>query len=173
MKVFKIILDIIMFLVTFALIEMDITGNLIHEILGITIAVLAIIHVILNWKWFKNVSKNLKKVNKKSKIMWLTDILICLSYLITIVFGILISNEIFTFKLGSNSIIVITHLITGRLSLIFMLIHVGLHLDRMFKNEILKTVVYILYPIFTVGMTVYLIYALTHSFQWVSLFGRF
>ncbi len=168
MKVFKIILDIIMFLVTFALIEMDITGNLIHEILGITIAVLAIIHVILNWKWFKNVSKNLKKVNKKSKIMWLTDILICLSYLITIVFGILISNEIFTFKLGSNSIIVITHLITGRLSLIFMLIHVGLHLDRMFKNEILKTVVYILYPI-----TVYLIYALTHSFQWVSLFGGF
>ncbi len=68
MKVFKIILDIIMFLVTFALIEMDITGNLIHEILGITIAVLAIIHVILNWKWFKNVSKNLKKVNKKYKI---------------------------------------------------------------------------------------------------------
>ena len=67
MKVFKIIIDILLLIDTFVLVNIEITGNLIHEILGITMAILLLIHIVTNWNWIKSVTKNLKKVNKKNK----------------------------------------------------------------------------------------------------------
>lgn len=91
-------------------------GNLNHEILGIILEILIIIHLILNFKWIKQVTKNLKKVNTKTKIMYVIDILIMLVYLGAIICGILISDKIFNFKMSSNLYIVISHLIFRKIS---------------------------------------------------------
>ena len=56
MKAFKIIVDILLFVVTFLLVNMEITGHLIHEILGIAMAILLLIHIVTNWNWIKHVA---------------------------------------------------------------------------------------------------------------------
>ena len=55
-------------------------------------------------------------------------------YLGTIICGILIANEVFNFHMSSSLGLVLTHLILGRLAIITMFIHLGLHLDRIFKK---------------------------------------
>ena len=60
MKLFKIIIDVLLLIDTFILVNMDITGHLIHEILGIAMAILLLIHIVTNWNWIKNVTTNNK-----------------------------------------------------------------------------------------------------------------
>lgn len=116
MKRIKVLIDILLFIVTVLLFDIELIGNLNHEILGITLGILIIIHVILNVKWIKQVTKNLKKINTKTKIMYVIDILIMLIYLGAIICGILISDKIFNFKMSSNLYIVISHLIFRKIS---------------------------------------------------------
>lgn len=73
--------------------------------------------------------------------------------------------------MSSNLILVLSHLILGRLSNIIMFIHLGLHLDRIFakiKNRRVKTLIYTIYIIITFLFAIYLLYTLTHSFQWIK-----
>lgn len=116
MKKFKVLIDILLFIITILLFDIEIIGNLNHEILGITLGILIIIHVLLNFKWIKQVTKNLKKVKPKTKIMYVIDIFIMLIYLGAIICGILISDQIFDFKMSSNLYIVISHLILRKIS---------------------------------------------------------
>ena len=174
MKVFKIIIDILLFVVTFVLVNMDIIGHLPHEILGITMAILLLIHIVTNWNWIKSVTKNFKKVNKKTKLMYVVNLLTMFVYFGAILFGIIISHELFKFETSSNYKFVITHIIFGRLAIVVMLLHVGMHLDRMFKkvkNKNIKIILYITYIILAILISIYSIYTLTHSFQWVMVFG--
>lgn len=173
MKRIKIIIDILLFVITIALFNIGLIGNLMHEILGIAIGILIVIHLILNFKWIKQVTKNFRKTNAKTKIMYIVDIFIMLVYLVAIICGILIGNEIFNFHMSSNLGFVLTHLILGRLAIIIMFIHLGLHLDRIFKkikNEKLKKIIYTIYTFIIIGIAIYFIYTLTHSFQWLYVF---
>lgn len=175
MNKFKIIIDVLLFIITVLLINIELTGNLNHEILGVTLGILIIIHIVLNFKWIKQVTKNFKKVNFKTKIMYLIDIFTMLIYFGAITCGILISNKIFHFKMSSNLILVLSHLILGRLANIIMFIHLGLHLDRIFvkiKNRKVKRLIYIIYIIYIIIaflFAIYLLYTLTHSFQWLYI----
>ena len=174
MRVFKIFIDVLLLIDTFVLVNMDITGHLIHEILGISMAILLLIHIVTNWNWIKNVTKNFKKVNKKTKIMYIVNILTMIIYFGAILFGIIISHELFKFETSSNYKFVITHVIFGRLAIIVMLIHIGMHLNRILKNVKNKNIkygLYIIYILLSIIISTYSIYTLTHSFQWVMVFG--
>lgn len=175
MKKFKVLIDIILFIITILLFNIGLIGNLNHEILGTTIGILIIIHIVLNFKWIKQVTKNFKKINRKTKLMYIIDILIMLIYLGSIICGILISDQIFSFQMSSNLILVLSHLALGRLAIIIMLIHLGLHFDRIFakiKSKKLKKVIYVIYTIIVLLIAIYFTYTLTHSFQWMYAFGN-
>ena len=103
MKKIRTFLDIMLFITTVLLISTNITGHLLHEILGITICVLVILHLILNRKWIVNVTKNITKTKNNIKILYIVDILTFISYLGAILFGILISNQIFDFNTNGNA----------------------------------------------------------------------
>ena len=45
--------NILLFIITIALFNIGLIGNLMHEILGIALAILIIIHILLNFKWIK------------------------------------------------------------------------------------------------------------------------
>lgn len=173
MKKVKGFIDILLFVITILLFDIELIGNLNHEILGTTLGMLIIIHIALNFKWIKQVTRNLKKVNAKTKVMYVIDILIMLIYLGAIICGILISDRIFNFHMGSNLYVVLAHLSLGRLAIIAMLIHLGLYLDRIvkkIKSEKRKRVIYAIYMMIVLLVTVYFIYTLTHSFQWLYAF---
>lgn len=175
MKKFKILIDVLLFIVTILLFDIELIGNLNHEILGIAISILILIHIILNFKCIKQVTKNFKKVNSKTKVMYVIDVFTMLIYLGAIICGIMISDKIFNFHMGSNLYMMLLHLIFGRLAIIIMFIHLGMHLDRMLnkiKSSNIKRIIYIIYIIIILLISIYLIYTLTHSFQWLYAFGK-
>lgn len=175
MKVLKILIDILLFIATVLLFDIELIGNLNHEILGTTLGILIIIHIILNFRWMKQITKNQKKTNIKTKIMYVVDTFIMLIYFVAIICGMLISEKIFSFHMSSNLYIVLGHLIFGRLAIIMMFIHLGLHFDRIFakmKARKFKISIYIIYTIIVVLISIYFIYTLTHSFQWMYAFEK-
>lgn len=175
MKKFKILIDVLLFIFTILLFDIELIGNLNHEILGIAISILILIHIILNFKWIKQVTKNFKKVNSKTKVMYVVDVFTMLIYLGAIICGIMISDKIFNFHMGSNLYMMLSHLIFGRLAIIIMFVHLGMHLDRLLnkiKSSNFKRIIYIIYIIIILLIVIYLIYTLTHSFQWLYAFGK-
>lgn len=68
MKKIKILIDIILFIGTLLLMSTKITGVIAHEFLGITVGIVFIAHILINFKWLKNISKNYIKINLKTKI---------------------------------------------------------------------------------------------------------
>ena len=168
-KIFKFILDILLFITTILLTNIDFTGGKVHEVLGILIFVLLIFHVIFNFNWIKSVTKNFKKVNIKTKIMYIINIGILVIYLCAIIFGIAISNELFNFKNSNNIYIVILHFLFGRLAIVMMSVHLGMHLDRILIK--LKFCIISIYIIIVILVFIYSIYKLTHSYQWMFMFG--
>lgn len=62
MKKVKIFVDVLLLAVTILLTNIDISGRLIHEILGISMAILLIIHIFLNWNWVKQVTNYIRKI---------------------------------------------------------------------------------------------------------------
>ena len=147
-----------------------------HEIFGIVISILIITHLILNFKWIKNITKNLGKVKGQIKLLYGFDILTFLSYLVTIVVGILISTNLFSFKTRYNPYLILVHYIFGRTSAIFMLIHLCFHLkaiiSKFTKNETTKMVIYIIYITLSLLIAMYLFYTLTRSYIWIGIMGN-
>lgn len=132
------------------------------RLFGITLGILIIIHIGLNFKWMKQVTKNLKKVNTKTKVMYSVDIFTALIYLGAIFCGILISDKIFNFHMSSNLYLVLGHLILGRLAIVSMFIHLGLHFDRILtkiKNKKSENVnLHCLYSYCFVACNLFLLY---------------
>ena len=84
MKVIRLLTDILLFLITILLMNTNITGHLIHEVLGIIIVILIVIHLIINRKWIVSITKNFKKTRNNIKILYIVDILTFLFFLGTI-----------------------------------------------------------------------------------------
>ena len=140
----KIILDIFMLIIFILLMNLKLTGLVFHEIFGITIGLVVIIHLLLNKKWIKSIGSNLKNknLNKRSKVMFYLNIFTCISLLVLIITGILISRYILTSITVTNlSVITTIHTFSANLSLALICIHIGIHLDYLinsFKNIIIN-----------------------------------
>lgn len=175
MRNLKIGIDILLLIATILLFEIDLIGNMNHEILGIALGILIIVHIGLNFKWIKQITRNFKKTNTKTKIMYVVDIFMMLIYFVAIICGMLISEKIFSFHMSSNLYVVLGHILFGRLAIIMMFVHLGLHLDRMLakiKGSKLKISIYVIYSMIVLLIFIYLFYTLTHSFQWIYAFGK-
>lgn len=126
----KLIVDIIMFILMLLEFSRLYTGALLHELIGIALLILVIVHLILNKNYLLNILK--VKYNVRSIIMLITNILLIISFLLTIVLGILSSGETITFLNIHNLTIVKLHKILGNVSLIVIGIHLGINFNAMF-----------------------------------------
>ena len=169
----KLLIDICSFFITLFLMSYTFLSPFAHEILGIILSILIIIHLCLNFRWLKNTTIHFKKLKNKTKLLYFIDILILLSFLVTIWLGIDISEEIFIFKTSNLFQKTLFHHVFGRISIFLMLIHFGLHL-KMFVSKITKgkrftVIFYIVYAILSLIIITYLLYTLFNSFVWQSL----
>lgn len=172
MKKIKVLIDIFMFIATILIIDIKITGLLLHEVLGITLALLFLAHISLNFKWIKQITKNIKKVNIRTKILYIVDILTFIIYFTTIVLGTCISAKLFNFGLFSAETLLL-HNILGRLSAIIMLVHLGFHLNliinKFTKDKTTRGGVYIIYIGLSAMLAMYLIFTLVNSYVWQGM----
>lgn len=112
-------------------------ADIVHEILGVGLFVLWVIHVILNRRWYGAIFKGKYKPYRIMQTVINCGILICTIFLM--VSGIILSNHVFTF-LGIESglgFARIAHLLASHWYYLFMSLHIGLHVG-MIVNKIIS-----------------------------------
>ncbi len=73
------------------------TGESWHEWLGIGLGVAAIVHLLLNWKWVLNVTRRFfKRLPRQARINSILNLLLFVSFFLTMISGIMISKNLNT-----------------------------------------------------------------------------
>lgn len=128
MKRIRKIIDILMTILFIILMGYHITGNKIHEILGVTAFILFIIHNILNVKWYKAVFKG--KYNFRRVLTLVINIALLIAFICMMLSGIMISSNVFVFLgIKTTSFSRKLHLVSTSWGFVLMSLHLGLHLN--------------------------------------------
>lgn len=164
----KIIVDILLFILM--LIEYSRTQipAEIHEITGICLIILVIIHLILNRKYLKAIPKG--KYDFKRSLMLIVNLSFFVVFFLTVIFGALSSQYTLTIMNIGNMTTIYLHKILGYLSLILMAIHLGINLTKPLNKleEKLGNKIYILYII----LIILGIYSAIQLDFWNHLIGK-
>ncbi|WP_314720385.1 DUF4405 domain-containing protein [Parvimonas micra] len=132
-NIVKIIIDTLMLILLFFEYSKVFTGQLVHEIVGVLLLILFVIHNILNINFYKGLLKG--RYNAVRVIATTVDIIFLICMLFTIILGIPISEEVFSFlNLNGNMTMRKLHTIFGYWSLIILSMHLGLHFKMIFAK---------------------------------------
>lgn len=127
----KILLDILMVIVFVLLFnKLAIVPMAFHEIAGLLIGVVVIIHIALNFNWVKQVTLKFfsSKMNLKAKVGYIIDALLLLCFVIIIISGIPISHILLpNFRINSSINFRAIHISISYVALLLVGIHIGLH----------------------------------------------
>ena len=130
-NIIKKIVDVGMTVLLLCLMAYQVTGNTLHEWLGIGMTVVLIIHHILNIKWYCSLFKG--KYNAYRIIVTLVNTLLLASIALTAFCGMSMSNKAVPFMYGMADMVFARkmHLALSYWSFILMGVHLGLHLPAM------------------------------------------
>lgn len=118
------ILNLVMILGILLVMDYRFTDNAIHEILGLFIVLLFIIHNILNRHWYTAIGKG--KKNLLRSLTATTNLLLLVMMLLATVTGVFISQTVFpVFSLNSNLWVHQLHSLSSYLEFILSAIHLG------------------------------------------------
>lgn len=126
-----------MFCLIISLMRITITGMLWHEILGIAVFVVFILHKLLNLNWIKAISKNIfsGKLNTKTKVTFFVDFLMLIATIFTAISGIGISkNVLIQFEFNDMQLWTIIHYISAYSLFALISIHLGMHLKAIISS---------------------------------------
>ena len=163
MKKFRISLDITMTILSIILMGGNylFPADIVHEILGVGLFVLWAVHIILNHRWYASLAQASKLITSTNandrrsygaifkgkynpyRVMQTvinSCILICTIFLM--ISGIILSNHIITFLniQGGLGFARIAHLLASHWYYLFMSLHIGLHVGRLFQNITAKII---------------------------------
>ncbi len=115
-------------------------ADIVHEILGVGLFVLWAVHIILNRRWYGAIFKGKYNPYRVMQTVINSCILICTIFLM--ISGIILSNHIFTFLniQGGLGFARIAHLLASHWYYLFMSLHIGLHVGRLFQNVTAKII---------------------------------
>lgn len=133
----KLIVDILMLILMILEFSRGFMLPIFHEIIGIVLFVLVIIHLILNKNYIKNISK--MKSDVSSIFMFIINISFFITFILSIVFGILSSQDLLKFLNVHNVEIISLHKVFSYISLIILGFHLGINFNVMF-GKLLKTI---------------------------------
>lgn len=141
-NIIKIILDVIMSVLLFLMYSKNVINISFHELGGLIVCGLFIIHMGLNRKWIVVISKRLfdKSLRTKTKIGYVVNLMLLISMSFIAVSGIMISKTLFNGAMNGGGFWKMGHYFASAMAIIFVGIHIGLHwsfIKNMFK-KILK-----------------------------------
>ncbi|MBO7123786.1 MAG: DUF4405 domain-containing protein [Treponema sp.] len=115
-------------------------ADIVHEILGVALLLLWAVHISLNRRWYGAIFKGKYNPYRVMQTFINCDILICTIFLM--ISGIILSNHIFTFLniQGGLGFARIAHLLASHWYYLFMSLHIGLHVGRLFQNVTAKII---------------------------------
>ena len=141
-------------------------AEIVHEILGVGLFVLWSVHIFLNRRWYGAIFKGKYNPYRVMQTVINCCILICTIFLM--ISGIILSNHLFIFLNIQSGLgfARIAHLLSSHWYYLFMSLHIGLHMGRLFQNVVTKklpcillvlTSLYGLYAFIARGVWKYLI----------------
>ena len=150
MKKVKIIVDILMTIIFIMLMCNQLTGIFAHEVLGVSVIVLFIIHQILNKNFYKSLFKG--KYNKLRVAFLIINILLLIMMITMIISSLMISEHLFRgLHFGSNYLGRVLHIISAYSIYMLVGLHLGLHYNTLIKlkkeNKIILNVFLILFAL--------------------------
>ena len=161
-------IDIMMTLVSIVLMGGNylFPAEIVHEILGVGLFILWSVHIFLNRRWYGGIFKGKYNPYRIMQTVINCCILICTIFLM--ISGIILSNQLFTFLNIQSGLgfARIAHLLSSHWYYLFMSLHIGLHMGRLFQNVATKklpcillvlTSLYGLYAFIARGVWKYLI----------------
>ena len=115
-------------------------ADIVHEILGVALFVLWGVHIALNRRWYSALFRGKYNPYRVMQTIINCCILICTIFLM--ISGIILSNHIFTFLniQGGLGFARIAHLLASHWYYLFMSLHIGLHVGRLFQNITAKII---------------------------------
>ena len=133
-------LDIMMTLVSIVLMGGNylFPADIVHEILGVALFVLWTVHIALNRRWYGAIFKG--KYNPYRIMQTVINCCILLCTIFLMISGIILSNHLFTFLNIQSGLgfARIAHLLSSHWYYLFMSLHIGLHMGRLFQNVAAK-----------------------------------
>ncbi len=125
------IVDAAMTVLLLCLIAYQVTGEFLHEWIGIGMTVLVITHQILNRRWYKTLFKG--KYNPYRILTAAVNVLLLLSFAITAFSGMSMSGHAVPFLYGMAPVSFARrmHLSMSHWSFVLMGLHLGLHIPAM------------------------------------------
>ena len=160
-------IDIMMTLVSIVLMGGNylFPADIVHEILGVGLFVLWSVHIFLNRRWYGAIFKG--KYNPCRIMQTVINCCILLCTIFLMISGIILSNHLFTFLNIQSGLgfARIAHLLSSHWYYLFMSLHIGLHMGRLFQNVAAK----ILPRIFIALTCLYGLYAFIARGVWKYL----
>lgn len=134
----KRVVDIAMTVLLLFLMAYQVTGDKIHEWIGVGMTVLTVIHQILNRKWYGAFTKG--KYNPYRSVVTVMNILLLLSFALTAFSGMSMSGYAVPFLYGMAPVSFSrrTHLSMSYWSFVLMGLHLGMHIPGMTAGYKLK-----------------------------------
>jgi hypothetical protein len=121
---FKLVNDIVMTVLMLLAMAYYITGNMVHEVVGVVVLFLFIFHNILNRRWYKAIFKG--KYNVRRILQIAINLLFLVTMVLMMISAILISSDLFPFNPINNDMVLRQiHVQTAYWGFIFMAVHIG------------------------------------------------
>ena len=113
-------------------------AEIVHEILGLALFLLWAVHISLNRRWYGAIFRGKYNPYRVMQTVINCCILICTIFLM--ISGIILSNQLFTFLNIQSGLgfARIAHLLSSHWYYLFMSLHIGLHMGRLFQNVAAK-----------------------------------
>ena len=127
----KRIVDVVLTVLLLFIMAYQVTGDWLHEWLGITMTVIVICHHVLNYKWYKSLFKG--KYTAYRIILTAADVLLLGAFALTALSGMSMSGHAVPFMYGTINVMSARklHLAVSFWSFTLMGVHIGLHLRSM------------------------------------------
>ena len=125
-RISKILVDLIMFVFFLLLMEEHLIPDGTHEWIGLSLFIVTIIHIILNYKWYKTLFKG--KYSIVRIIQTVVNAFLMLSMICCLISSFMISGTVFKWiRFGGTEVGRKLHMISTSWAFVLMNIHLGLH----------------------------------------------
>ena len=136
MNITKRIVDVCMIVLLLCLMAYQVTGEALHEWIGMGMTLTVILHQILNRRWYASLFKG--KYNPTRIVMTVVNVILIASFILTAFCGMSMSGYAVPFLYGMAPVSFVRrmHLSMSHWSFVMMGIHLGLHIRTLFTKAV-------------------------------------
>jgi len=140
----RLVLDYAIFVGFILVMVPHLTGNPVHEWLGLLLTVGAIAHLLIQWQWLTSVTKRFfRPMATQVRLNWVVDALLFVSMTVVMLSGLMVSESLASLAgitLAKNDAMHMLHSLSATSFVYLMALHVALHwtwVVRVTKNLLL------------------------------------